>query len=168
VEGAVVEIWHCDAEGTYSGYPEEITHDEWKSFVFMLGEGESRDGVFHVDPVNDNRFLRGLQRTDAEGWVQFDTIFPGWYTGRVPHIHAKIMISENEQLTTQFYFDTALCNSIYTALEPYRNYGASPMSFENDVVLSEGGANGLLLEVLPGLKNGDILESQARIGVQRA
>ena len=167
VEGAVVEIWHCDAEGTYSGYPEEITRDEWKTFVFLLGKGETRDGVMHVDPVNDNRFLRGLQRPDANGWVRFDTIVPGWYAGRVPHIHAKIMISENEGLTTQFYFDTALCNTIYTAQHPYNKYGASPMSFENDVVLSEGEANGLLLNVMPNPINGDLLESQARIGVQR-
>lgn len=62
VEGAAVEIWHCDAEGSYSGYPEEISHDIWKSTVFLLGEGDQSGGEIHVDPVNEQRFLRGLQK----------------------------------------------------------------------------------------------------------
>lgn len=168
VEGAVVEIWHCDAEGTYSGYPEEITRDEWKTFIFLLGEGEDKNGVYHVDPVNETRFLRGLQRTDADGWVQFETIFPGWYVGRVPHIHAKIMVSEDEQLTTQFYFDSNLCDDIYTQKAPYSKFGKSPLAIEQDVVLSGGDANGLLLNVQPNNEDSELLECQARIGVHRA
>jgi protocatechuate 3,4-dioxygenase beta subunit len=42
VAGAVVEIWHCDAEGGYSGYPEELSHDLWKSFMLALRHGGTR------------------------------------------------------------------------------------------------------------------------------
>ncbi len=58
--GAIVDLWHCDAEGVYSG---------------------TRDGA---------RFLRGYQRTDATGRVRFVTIYPGWYGGRAVHIHFKV------------------------------------------------------------------------------
>ena len=34
-----------------------------------------------------NTFLRGLQQTDVNGVAQFETIFPGHYTGRTTHIH---------------------------------------------------------------------------------
>ena len=40
------------------------------------------------DKANLNKqFLRGVQKTDDDGVVQFQTIFPGHYTGRATHIH---------------------------------------------------------------------------------
>lgn len=165
VEGALVDIWHCDADGVYSGYPEEITRDLWETMVFGVKKGTFEDGELHVDPVNDSRFLRGMQRTDANGWVTFNTIIPGWYVGRVPHIHARIVVDNREQLTTQFYFREDVLNDLYTSMAPYSKHGACPMSFEKDVVLSEGNADGLLLEMdnegigSPGFK------SVGRIGI---
>jgi protocatechuate 3,4-dioxygenase beta subunit len=165
IEGAVVDIWHCDAEGAYSGYPEEITHDVWKSAVFLIRNSTERNGEMHVDPVNDNRFLRGRQTTDNDGWVTFDTIFPGWYEGRAPHIHAKIITSENEQLTTQFYFDTNLCDEIYTTHAPYDKYGKCPVKIENDMVLASfDKADGLLLKITAGAN----MNATAKIGVKTA
>jgi len=35
----------------------------------------------------DRTYLRGSQLTDKNGVVQFNTIFPGHYDGRAPHIH---------------------------------------------------------------------------------
>lgn len=35
-------------------------------------------------------FLRGLQETDSDGVVIFDTLVPGHYTGRTPHIHVLV------------------------------------------------------------------------------
>jgi hypothetical protein len=32
-------------------------------------------------------FLRGHQKCNADGIARFDTIYPGWYRGRTPHIH---------------------------------------------------------------------------------
>ena len=163
VEGAVVEVWHTDADGVYSGYPAEVAHDIWKTFMFVGKHGEKRNGEYHVEPVEETRFLRGLQRTDADGWVEFNTIFPGWYEGRVPHIHFKVFIGEQESLNSQFYLEQATCEHIYTTVSPYDKYGKCPLSFENDIVLKDA-ANGLLLK--PAWANDAPMEAVARIGIK--
>lgn len=64
VEGAYVEIWHCNSTGVYSG-------------IVANGNGDSSD------TTNLNKtFLRGVSVTDAEGVVTFDTLFPGHYLSR--------------------------------------------------------------------------------------
>jgi hypothetical protein len=37
-------------------------------------------------------WLRGVQLTNDAGLVTFRTIYPGFYSGRAPHIHAKVRI----------------------------------------------------------------------------
>src|SRR4051794_12138586 len=61
IAGADVEIWHADAGGAYSGVNGASTH-----------------------------YLRGHQKTNANGVARFDTIYPGWYSGRAPHVHLKV------------------------------------------------------------------------------
>jgi protocatechuate 3,4-dioxygenase beta subunit len=69
VTTAMVEIWHCNSTGVYSG-------------IVASGNGDSSD------TANLNAtFLRGLQATDSEGVASFSSIFPGHYTSRAPHIH---------------------------------------------------------------------------------
>lgn len=166
IENAMVDIWHCDADGVYSGYPEEIARDVWETMVFGLKNGTFEDGELHVDPVNDTRFLRGMQKTDSNGWVSFNTIIPGWYEGRVPHIHARVVINNQEQFTTQFYFREALLNNIYTNVAPYKTHGKCPLSFKNDIVLSQGkNANGLLLEINPEQVIENRLIAVGRMGI---
>lgn len=42
------------------------------------------------DVANINRTsLRGVQPTDANGVVQFNTLVPGHYVGRANHVHGK-------------------------------------------------------------------------------
>ena len=72
--------------------------------------------------TGSQRFLRGAQVTDADGIVQFKTIFPGWYQGRTVHIHAKVHVDNSTVLTTQVYFDEAITDSVM-ALEPYSSRG---------------------------------------------
>jgi protocatechuate 3,4-dioxygenase beta subunit len=92
LRNAVVEIWHADAGGVYSG--------------FDSGAGEE--------------FLRGAQVTDADGIVEFTTIYPGWYVGRTPHIHAKVHVDSSTTLTTQLYFDDAISTAVYDSGSPYK------------------------------------------------
>jgi protocatechuate 3,4-dioxygenase beta subunit len=107
---AVVDVWHCDASGTYSGFDE--------------GEGE--------------RYLRGAQVTNADGIVQFRTIYPGWYPGRTPHIHVKVHVDRRTVLTTQLYFDEETNTRVY-ANAPYRQgrdqTNASDGIFDDSLVL---------------------------------
>ena len=48
--------------------------------------------------------LRGHQLTDARGAFAFETVLPGVYPGRTPHIHVKVFAPDGtELLTTQIY-----------------------------------------------------------------
>jgi protocatechuate 3,4-dioxygenase beta subunit len=98
VKDAIFEIWHCDADGLYSGFE-----------AASQGGGGARD---------EKRYLRGAQTTNADGIAVITTIYPGWYQGRTVHIHAKVALSNSELLTTQLYFDDALTDRVYAA-PPY-------------------------------------------------
>lgn len=161
IEGAVVELWHCDAEGIYSGYPEDMSHDPWKT-LRLVGASAA-----NVKPMNKARFLRGAQETDANGQVEFNTIFPGWYDPRAPHIHFKVLINKEEYLTSQFYFDSEFCNRIYLNQEPYKIYGQSPYTPQNDFAISEHlQAEGLILE--PKWNDNLPLEASAKVGIRKS
>ena len=42
------------------------------------------------------RFLRGVQITDKKGFVEFATLYPGWYSGRAIHIHMKVHLGGHD------------------------------------------------------------------------
>ena len=67
----------------------------------------------HIEPVDDKTFLRGTQFTDAAGAVRFQTIYPGWYHGRTPHVHLKLRVGA-KAATTQLYFPDEITNAVYT------------------------------------------------------
>jgi len=99
---AAVDVWQCDALGIYSGY-----------------EGAAI-APRHVEPVDDKTFLRGTQLTDRAGCVRFQTIYPGWYLGRTPHVHLKIRVGA-KAATTQLYFPDEVTNAVY-ARAPYNRH----------------------------------------------
>ncbi len=94
MEGALVEIWHCDADGVYSG----------------------------VNAASGQTWLRGAQPTDANGVARFTTIYPGWYPGRCVHIHFKIRPTETREFTSQLFFPDAATTEIHTR-DPYAAKG---------------------------------------------
>lgn len=132
IEGAQVDIWHCDAQGQYSGVSDQ-----------------------GADTTGQN-FLRGYQRTDANGAVQFQTIFPGWYSGRAVHIHFTVRTqgadSEDYQFTSQLFFDDTLTDQVH-ALEPYAGKGQRDTRNSNDNIFS-GGGDQLLLNLQGDTTNG--------------
>jgi len=84
LQGAIVDIWHCDKDGYYSEY-----------------------GGTSMQPQDFTsvHFLRGRQITDSEGKVRFTSIFPGWYQGRATHIHVHIYSATGASLlVTQIAF----------------------------------------------------------------
>ncbi|MBV6635823.1 intradiol ring-cleavage dioxygenase [Mameliella alba] len=97
IEGARVDIWHCDARGIYSGYRNRGTDID--------ARGET--------------FLRGTQTTGDRGVATFDTIYPGWYPGRTTHIHYKVFLDERSVLTSQIFFPDALSEYLFQAVAPY-------------------------------------------------
>ena len=88
ISNAVADVWHCDALGSYSGFNEEGT------------------------------FLRGAQVTNAKGVAEFITLYPGWYSGRTAHIHAKVHLDNQTVLTTQLFFDDDFTSAVYEE-DPY-------------------------------------------------
>jgi protocatechuate 3,4-dioxygenase beta subunit len=110
IEGAAVDVWHCDAEGAYSGV--------------QGAEGET--------------FCRGVQMTDASGLAEFRTVFPGWYTGRAVHIHIKVSADGDQSHTGQLFFDSEILSGVYAA-EPYTARGEPDQPNESDSIYQESG-----------------------------
>jgi protocatechuate 3,4-dioxygenase beta subunit len=114
IPDAVVDVWHCDALGAYSG--------------FEGGPGSGRSG--------GERFLRGAQVTNAEGVAEFVTIYPGWYQGRTVHIHAKVHLDKTTVLTSQLFFDDAVSANVYER-EPYAQHGTPEQANASDGIFDE-------------------------------
>jgi protocatechuate 3,4-dioxygenase beta subunit len=117
--GAMVDVWHCDVAGIYSDA---------------------------TDPQFDTRgrkFLRGYQVTDANGSVEFTTIYPGWYEGRAVHIHFKVRGTTPQkrryEFTSQFYFDDAVSDRVFTR-NPYAKRGRRTVKNERDGLFRGGGS----------------------------
>ncbi len=164
ISGAVIEIWHCDAQGRYSGYPEDTARNFSKSLKFTGVKGMK--GEKHIDAINEKMYLRGAQITDENGIVEFATIFPGWYEPRATHIHVKATINEKEQLDIQYYFEKTLSDYIYANNEYYKDFGTCPYNIDNDMALRKDKViNGVLLKTI--WKSDNLLETSAKIGVHR-
>jgi protocatechuate 3,4-dioxygenase beta subunit len=110
VAGAAVDIWHAIAEGRYSDV--------------------SANGTV------GRKYLRGYQVTDANGAVQFTTVYPGWYSGRAIHIHFKIRkfdgSSTTYEFSSQIFFDESV-NQAVLAQGAYsaRGQADTPNSADN-------------------------------------
>ena len=80
VEGALVEIWQCDAQGLYD-HPRQPGR-------------ERRDSAFQG---------YGRMLAPADGRYSFRALKPVAYPGRTPHIHFKVATASGGLLTSQFY-----------------------------------------------------------------
>lgn len=110
-----VNIWHCDKDGLYSGYDQQNNAGQ---------AGQT--------------YLRGYQMTDVNGEVDFVTIFPGWYSGRICHIHFQVFVSSMYAAISQMSFDIATKNAIYANNPSLYTKGADPMTFTQDNIFSDG------------------------------
>ena len=107
--GAIIDIWQTSPAGLYSNVGPDLQP---------------------VDTTGQT-FLRGHQVTDRNGYVEFDTIVPGWelvpaappvgVAERTTHIHVKAF-HEREVLTTQLYLPDPLIDQLYADVEPYRSH----------------------------------------------
>lgn len=134
--GAIVEIWHTQVTGVYSG----IT----PSPGFCSG-GDA-------DAPNHSYF-RGTQTTDAAGRVDFDTCFPGWYPGRAIHIHFRVTVGATSYVVSQLYFDQAIVDDIFATHPDYQPHGAPDTSNTSDGIAPDGG--GLAPVVLDAARMSD-------------
>ena len=138
LEGVIVDVWHCDALGVYSGV-----------------QGNGGD------------FLRGVQRTDANGRAAFTTVYPGWYSGRAVHIHFKIRTDPDAdagfEATSQLFFDDAISEAVFTT-GVYAEKGAQDVQNDQDGIFQQSGGT-TLLDVQ---QDGDTYRTTFSIAVQTA
>ena len=85
-------------------------------------------------------FCRGVQPTDSNGWAHFNSIYPGWYSGRTTHIHATIRVNGNAMVTTQFFFDDTLSDAIYSTHPSYSNRPVKDTTNQRDNVIGGNAA----------------------------
>ena len=83
------------------------------------------------------------QVSGGDGRVTFQTIYPGWYTGRTVHIHVKVHAGGQEVHTGQLYFDDAISNAVYTQ-QPYAQHTGRNMTNASDGIFQQGGQQSLL------------------------
>ncbi|MGI8406465.1 MAG: intradiol ring-cleavage dioxygenase [Thermomicrobiales bacterium] len=128
IVNAAVDIWHCDANGFYSG------------FTNMNPGG---DQAYQDDGSNPATFLRGVVLTGSDGLAEFKTIYPGWYAGRDIHIHMKVHVGGAAADGTydggttahagQLAFEDALTDEI-ARIKPYANRTTTHLPFAEDGV----------------------------------
>ncbi|MEE2919519.1 MAG: hypothetical protein VYA72_04910 [Bacteroidota bacterium] len=107
-----VNIWHCDGDGNYSGY------------AAMNSEGQT--------------YCRGYQITDANGECEFVTIFPGWYNGRVTHVHFQVFVSSQYSVVSQWTWrHQDAVDAVNSHLELYPQ-GPDPLTPEEDFAFVDG------------------------------
>ena len=127
IENAVVDIWHCDALGSYSGF---------ESSGGGPPGGGGGPGGGNSSPSTDTTYLRGAQVTNADGIVEFETIYPGWYQGRTVHIHAKVHIDNQTVLTSQLFFDEDVNKAAYPKA-PYSEHTGREQFNDSDSIFDE-------------------------------
>ena len=64
--------------------------------------------------------------------------FPGWYSGRTPHVHFVVTASGHSTSTSQLVFDETLTTAVYTKHGSYSAHGDKDTSNAKDMVLSQG------------------------------
>nr|WP_046726937.1 intradiol ring-cleavage dioxygenase [Streptomyces humi] len=153
LENALVEIWHCDALGEYSG------------FVGKNGHTETDDGTF----------LRGGQLTDADGQVSLISIWPGHYVSRAVHVHMRVhtdvTLTDDSYTggsiihTGQLFFDADI-NTEVQATSPYSDNTTKETALADDTIYDDGGASsGLLTLTALGDSVSDGYKATLTVGV---
>ena len=131
ISNVLVDIWHCDKDGRYSGYPNQPG-------------GVSTVGL---------DFLRGIQLTDSNGQCSFITSYPGWYPGRATHIHFKVRLDAATFVTSQFAFPESVNAAVY-ATPLYIDRGPNPVSNEDDNIFGSSKPEFLTMEAVANTQGG--------------
>ncbi|MET7571279.1 intradiol ring-cleavage dioxygenase [Streptomyces sp. NPDC005492] len=150
---ALVELWHCDALGEYSGY------------VGKNGHTEDDDGTF----------LRGGQMTDSNGQVGLTSIWPGHYVSRAVHVHMRVhtdvTLADGTYTggtvvhTGQLFFDADI-NEEVQATSPYSDNTTAETVLADDTIYDDGGAaSGLLTLTALGSSVSDGYTATLTVGV---
>ncbi|MFD4558584.1 intradiol ring-cleavage dioxygenase [Streptomyces sp. NPDC058469] len=157
IPNALVEIWHCDALGEYSGYVGNNGHSE----------------------PDDRTFLRGGVLTNSSGLANITTIYPGWYRGRCVHIHVKVhtgvtltsdgsFTGGSELHTGQLFIDETITTAV-AKLSPYSTNTVTRTTLAQDSVYDDGGAaSGLMTLTALGSSTSSGYTGTLTLGVRQS
>ena len=126
IAGAKVKIWHTQITGSYSG-------DTPNNAMCLMDQADA-----------SKHYFRGAQTTDANGRVDFDSCFPGWYPGRAIHIHFTVS-RDGRSFTSQLVFDDALAREIFASHAEYMPHGQPDTTNATDGIVSRGDLAGYML-----------------------
>ncbi|CZR61636.1 probable protocatechuate 3,4-dioxygenase beta subunit [Phialocephala subalpina] len=126
LEAVLVDLWHCNATGSYSSFEGRSPNTPFAELVASLNMTIGPGLDLHT---GDTTWLRGMWPTDSNGMMEMKTVFPGFYVERTIHIHAQVhtnwvigangtVVSDNTISTGQIFFAEDLSEQIM-ALEPY-------------------------------------------------
>lgn len=129
VPSLLLDIWACNSTGIYSG----------------IDTSQGEGGL-------NSTYMRGVQQTDCEGVVEFDSIFPGHYTGRATHqhvlAHTNATVLPNGTFSGgtvshigQLFFDESLRSAV-EATYPYNTNTQDVVSNDDDMWAPTGADNG--------------------------
>ncbi len=126
VTSGYVYLWHCDKDGNYAGYGTAV--------------GQT--------------FCRGIQPIASDGSATFQTVYPGWYNGRITHMHFQVYLTLAQgaagTVTSQIAFPQTITQAVYgSTLYAARGQNTSVTSFAADNVFgsdSTYGASGVIYE----------------------
>ena len=110
LDGAVVELWHADANGFYSQFAPNIP--EWNlRGSFTVGA----DGAFEIHTVQPAPY-----QIPTDGSCGRLIAAAGWHAWRPAHLHVKVSAPGHELLTAQLYFpgDEHNDDDIASAVKP--------------------------------------------------
>jgi protocatechuate 3,4-dioxygenase beta subunit len=159
LEAAAVDIWHCDATGVYSGFTAKGGGDDagrgfGPPFGGRGGPG-GRGGGRGQGPIDETRFLRGIQVTNRQGIAEFATVYPGWYAGRTIHIHLKVHLGGSAGAeryagghvshTGQLFLPEDITEQI-AKMDPYVKHSNvhRTLHSEDNIFRQQGGAQSML------------------------
>ncbi|KAL6703429.1 hypothetical protein ACN47E_009688 [Coniothyrium glycines] len=123
-----LEAWQCNSTGVYGG-------------VVAEGNGNLAD----ASNINNTAF-RGIQFSDHDGVLQYETTFPGHYTGRTTHIHVLTHVNATLEANNtieggyishvgQLFFDQSLINEV-EATSPYTENTQVLLLNEDDTIFA--------------------------------
>ncbi|HWV15429.1 MAG TPA: protocatechuate dioxygenase [Cellvibrio sp.] len=141
-----VYIWHCDKDGLYSGYS---------------GNNNANQA--------GKTYCRGVQYTDSNGQATFTTIYPGWYAGRITHIHFQVFLTgysstASSTAVSQMAFPAEITTAVYNSSLYGKGQNTSVPSFANDNVFSDG-VTYQMASVTGNINEGLVAELQVGIAV---
>ncbi|KAJ5505000.1 hypothetical protein N7463_007874 [Penicillium fimorum] len=129
-----MDLWHCNSTGVYSG-------------IVASGNGNSGDNT-----NLNTTFNRGVQKSNEDGVIQFQSTFPGHYTGRATHIHVLThpanetrvlangtisgLYTSHSSHVGQIFFDQDLISAV-EEVPPYSTNTQTLMTNAEDSILSE-------------------------------